>query len=656
VAIGAFEFGRTFRLTFAADDVDFLNRAANALAGKSSLMKVILTPQGEHFVPVISLLMVMSAKLFGVNATPLRLLIFASHLGSALFAGLTARRLLSRTAGFVSGAVYVAACGLSSLWLWIPIGGSVPLGVLGITGGILALAYGDRLGMGLARALALAGSAWALLCDSTLAPLALAPFVFDALLEWRKRRRVPLLACLPPVFAVGMAALASILYSQKTGLRISIHVRHGVPRGIFLLAVAPFRFFFPSLLLPHPMGPAEVFPKVACVFGLVCAMAVGLLLVALHRSVSRALLEAALATGIAAAAEILLIGIGRWQLGWDDLFQADRYFFTLLFPFSLIIGVLVHELFAALSGAAVRRRLALVLLAGVGFLELELHRVAMFRRVPFAEFDTHARVFSNFALLADGLTEAAIHRPEAQRPARFPDTAFFDPDVHNNLLTSRLLLFVLNRHPTSHLQLGGPDVEPADQQWLDPILQRWCDSPAGQAHRLTFRDGRLIDEAELSDADFRVRSDDRAVVGGLFPREASWRWMGPYGQIRLRMNSPTLEIMTSVPMAAFKSGASRSPIVVHVFAVEESSTRIGELGNVSVHGGEPETFHLAVPPPFWNQFSQAAVRVTLQADRTWRPIDVIAGSGDFRDLSIMILRVRFLDPATPSGETVSSRR
>ena len=94
-ALGFFLYGPTFSGgSYAYDDVDYLNQAADVLAGRAPFWRVLFRPQGEHFVPVLRLLLTASASLFGTNATPLRLLVFAAHVLSALFLALTARRLL----------------------------------------------------------------------------------------------------------------------------------------------------------------------------------------------------------------------------------------------------------------------------------------------------------------------------------------------------------------------------------------------------------------------------------------------------------------------------------------------------------------------------------------------------------------------------------
>jgi hypothetical protein len=51
--LGLFLYGPTFGVSFAYDDVDYLNHASDVLAGRAPFWDVLFRPQGEHFVPVL---------------------------------------------------------------------------------------------------------------------------------------------------------------------------------------------------------------------------------------------------------------------------------------------------------------------------------------------------------------------------------------------------------------------------------------------------------------------------------------------------------------------------------------------------------------------------------------------------------------------------
>lgn len=636
-ALGIFLFGKTISLSYAYDDMDFLNLAANVLAGRSSLTRTLFIPQNGHFVPVMRLLVFFSTKLFEIHAMPLRVLVFASHLASAVFIGIAARRLLDRTAGLAAAIAYVLPCGFSSMWLWIPTGGMVPLGLVGVTGGLAALASRDRIGATRARALAFAGIVWTVACDSTLAPLALTIVSFEVFDDLRSRRKTSRL--LFAGLALGGIAMLALpwAYRRATGAAISINLTRGLPRGAFLLLVAPFRYFFPGLPLPHLIGAPEPFPWGAAAFGAICAAAVGLLAAVLARGDSRRLACAALAAASGPVAEIFLVGLGRWQLTYDGLYDSDRYLFTLLVPISLFAGAVTHD-FVQFCWSSPRTRRIIPLTLALSFICIEagIHRAAMLRRIPVDVFEAHARKFRDVANLARGLSDAANSNPDPRATLAFPDGAIFDRAVHNDMISSRMLLFVLNPHRATRFVLGGSRVGAADEERLNPVLLAWSRSEAGRGHRLSIRNGRLVDDAELSDADFRSRDDGRAVFSGLGPREEPFRWMGRRGEVRLRMISPALEVSIGTDLPLVNVGVS---------LIAEGSAPLGvaALGTIRVQGAEPRIIRLPVPSGFWQAFEDSPVRVTLEADRARAPEPGEKVGRDMNEVSIRMIRIRFVD-------------
>ena len=256
-ALGLWLYAPTFGNSYAYDDIDYLNHAADVLAGRASFGTVLLRPQGEHFVPVLRLLLTASATLFGTNATPLRLLVFASHLLSALFVALTARRLLRQdVAGLAAGILYVLPCGFSSMWLWFPSGGCVPIGIAGVTFALAALSYADAIGNRRAALLAAAGCVFALACDNSLVPLLSAPF-FLSMAERRRagdRRLVSGFEAFLAALAVAALLLTRVFYVRLTGMALHTEPVAAFKRFLFLSLVAPFRFVFPGPTVLRPLG------------------------------------------------------------------------------------------------------------------------------------------------------------------------------------------------------------------------------------------------------------------------------------------------------------------------------------------------------------------------------------------------------------------
>jgi len=106
----------TFRASFAYDDVDYFNAAAEHLSGRTPLASVLFRPQGEHFLPALRLLVAANARLFGADALVWRLLVFASHVVSALLlAGVARRYTASQAAAVATGVAFVLPAGFSSM-------------------------------------------------------------------------------------------------------------------------------------------------------------------------------------------------------------------------------------------------------------------------------------------------------------------------------------------------------------------------------------------------------------------------------------------------------------------------------------------------------------------------------------------------------------
>ena len=463
-ALGVSLYGPTFRGSFAYDDIDYLNHAADVLAGRAPFWSVLFRPQGEHFVPVLRLLLTASVSLFGTDATPLRLLVFASHVLSALFIALTARRLLrDDVAAVLAGLLYVLPCGFSSMWLWFPSGGCVPIGIAGVTGAIAALVHAETLGRRRAALLAAAGCVLAVACDNSLVALLPAPF-FVSIAE-RRRAGDRRLAGRLEAFLVVLAALAllatRLAYTRLTGVALHTEPVAALKRFVFLVCAAPFRYVFPGPSVVRPLGIAEWFPKMESAFGVVVALAAAAALVAFVTPSARRAVAVALATLPAGLGFLALVGIARWNYPYEELFDADRYFFPLLIPAALLGGAAAASVRERFSGN--RRLLGALLalaLAGLG-LETLLHRRAMLSRVSWDVYATHARRLDSLTRLAAMLSDAARALPPDAPPLEVPDTDLFFPEIHNGRISTRFLLTISNRRPTPRLVLARAASGPA---------------------------------------------------------------------------------------------------------------------------------------------------------------------------------------------------
>ncbi len=645
--VGTALYFPTFRASFAFDDMDYLRDAAATLAGKVSYWSVVFRPQGEHFLPVLRILIHASARWFGTDALAFRLLIFVCHVTAAFLVGLIARRYLTAEAGVTAAFAYVAAGGFSSLWVWFPSGGSVPIGLVGITGALAALAYQDSLGAFRARAIAVVGVVLAALSENTLVPLLAAPALLD---EYERRKkggsRPPgLFAAFCLSFAAACVVLTSVYYERLTGNRISVHPRAAVARAVFLLLVAPFRYFFPGLSLPRPLGALETFPFIACLFGVVVSLAFAAALVLTFRRECRALTAVALLTACGSAGFIALVGLGRWKTSFEGLYDADRYFFPLLIPFSMLMAVLMHGIRSRAASLRVGHRVLLwSLLFATLLVELLLQRTALVRRISWNVYAVHQVRFRQLVQLGHLLSAASLELPRSQPPLEFPDTGFGLPDVHNHLISARFLLYVANRDRDMRIRLVDPPVPPRDERILNGVFDRWRRQVGPQAPSLSIVRGDLVDSGAAADVDFRISPRDLDVVGGFYAWEGVSRWMAERGELRLRMGGTNLRLLLATYWSAIhKRYPERTPPRITVALTESDSRRSVTLGVLTITADGIEAYSLPVPESFASAARGREVHLTLESDQTWRPIDVLPGSGDGRDLSIRLFRAALGD-------------
>ncbi|HVT59280.1 MAG TPA: hypothetical protein VHR45_12865 [Thermoanaerobaculia bacterium] len=637
----------TFRSSFAYDDMDHLNLIGDALAGKAGFWTTVFTPHLEHLLPLVDMVFYAAVSLFGVKALPLRLLVFLVHIAAAWFMGLVAKRYGgSATAGFAAGLAYVLPTGFSSMWIWLLNGAGVPLFLFGLTGAVAAVAYRDRLGPLRSGLLAGAGVLIAAASESTLVPLLL----FPALLAELERRQGGGPAAprrLPGAFAAfcllvmaGTTALATVLFHRIYHGSFNLELRHGILRGLFLLLVAPFRFLCPGVPLARPSDPGYTTPVSGSLLGIVFAAACAALLVALWRNAPRRLIWVAALAGVGPILEIFLVGLGRANTTFPDIYEADRYFFTLLLPICLLIGALAEGLRQVIAPwPAGRRKVLLACLAISLTAECWLHRQALLNRIPFEIFDRHERRIAQLARLDDDLAQAARRLAPAEPPLTLPDTNLWFPEVHNGRVSTRLLLHGI-RHGIPGVQLGGPAVSARDERLLNPVLARWAEEIGEPTPYLSIVHGRLVNARMTSLIDFRQDPQSLAVVNGFYDWEGSSRWMGERGELRIQLSCPQLSFVLTAPVSLVrKLFPERPAIEVRVTALDEESGRAASLGSLSVGGDGIETYPLDATPLLRYVGAGRLTRLILEASPVWQPRAVLAGSLDPRLLTVRVFAV-----------------
>ncbi|MCM3875260.1 MAG: hypothetical protein NEA02_02460 [Thermoanaerobaculia bacterium] len=643
--LGLWLYSPTFGHSYAYDDIDNLNDAADLLAGRAPFWGALFQPHGEHFVPVLRLLLAASAALFGTDATPLRLLVFASHLLSALFVALTARRLLrDDAAGLVAGLIYVLPCGFSSMWLWFPSGGAVMIGIAGVTGALAAIAHAESLGRTRASLLAAAGCVLALACDNSLVPLVSAPLLLS-ILERRQAgdRRF---ASRLEVFLFALAAFAllatRLAYTRLTGLALHTEPVAAAKHFLFLACAAPFRYVFPGQSVVRPFGGVEWFPKMEASFGIVVALAATVALLVLLTPSTRRGAVAAFATLPAGLGFLALVSLGRWNATYEELFDADRYFFPLLVPAAFLAGTAAAA-FRERLRADSRFRVALLGLALTAFgFEAFLHRTAMLNRGSWDVYAVHANRLGTLTRLAEMLADAARALPPDAPPLAVPDTNLHFPDIHNGRISTRFLLAISNRRPTPRLVLARGPVGPRDASLLNPVFDAWA-REIGAEPWFAVENGEIRDLHRPNAVDFVISAQEADVLSGFHAWARPARWMGRRGIVRAVLSGPKLRVELACPVDAL--AAARPPVLVPVLDVTLERGEGGEpvpVGTIRSEGSAWRAYDLAVPGDFWALRRGTPVRVVLASRTTWRPADVLRGSGDERELSVQVFRIAFV--------------
>jgi dolichol-phosphate mannosyltransferase len=649
----------TFGASFAYDDMDHLNLVADALAAKAGFWPTLFRPHLEHLLPMLNAAFYASLALFGAKALPVRLLVFAAHVGAAWFMGLAARRYGgTSTAGFAAGLAYVLPAGFSSMWIWELNGSGVILFLLGLTGAVAAVAYRDRLGPLRTGLLAGAATLFAAASESTLAPLLLFPALllqFDqsgridpfGQLDPRDdpdggawpRRRPALLTVFFLAVMIGIVGLAMVLYRRVYHGGVTLDIRHGIPRALFLLAVSPLRLVCPGLPLPYAGDRGYWAPLAGCLFGITFAAGAAALLVALWRDCPRRLLRVAALAAVGPVLEIGLVGIGRATSSYPDLYDADRYFFTLLLPICLLAGVVAEAVRRAIAPWPRRRRQFLAAVLGIGLLaEASLHRHAMLHRIPFEVFARHERRFAQLERLGDDLAAAAARLPPGSPPLALPDTNLWFPDVHNGRVSMRLFLYGIRRGIPG-VRLGETTVSPRDERLLNPVLARWATEIGEPAPYLSISRGRLVNARMLSLVDFRVGAEDLAVVTGFYAWEGDSRWMGERAELRLQLTCRNPGFVLTAPLSLISRRLPGKPLELRVTAVDEDSGKSADLGSLRLSGDGVAVYSLDTAPLLHQVGAGRMTRLILTAEPVWQPRDVLPGTGDDRRLTVRFFAV-----------------
>jgi hypothetical protein len=606
----------TFRNSWAYDDISYINTSANVLAGRLSLTSALLLAHNEHVVPAFRLLFLVYLKLFGLNVVVWRVMTALVHAASAVFVALLAWRYSGKArAGAAAAITYVAPCGFSSMFIWFPSGAAVPLAFAALTGASALLAWRNHLRA--RRIIAGIAVVGALLTWRSFAPMAFLPAIIDEIERRREGARGPIGAfsffCLGAVLSVVLAGMGLITEHEKSS------VVHGLPRAIFLVLVAPFRFFFPGLSIAGDDSGRST-ALLGSTLGVAVGAVVILLLVALWRRGVPPLAHVAVFSTIPPLCVLFLIGFFR--VGWTylEIYELDRYFFPLLIPIALLSGAIAASTSLADWPRFARITFALALTACVTA-EIGLHRRAMLRLVPFEVYAAHGRCFAALDRL--------VHRLESAGPIEIPHDRLWCAGLSDRV-DSAVLTNVLS--DGKRLRLGGAHV---DEQRLNPLFDEWAREIGEAVPFVRVIDGRLINTHYPTTVDFSKEPSDGSIIG-FRDWERPFRWMGRRGELFVMLASSDLELRLAAPVSDLRRAhPAWTSIPVHVSLVDTETGFVAPLGVIEITEDGVHDYRLPTSPMTSHGGIGLIVQITLDCDRVWKPSEVY-GTADRNDRTIQV--------------------
>jgi hypothetical protein len=206
------------------------------------------------------------------------------------------------------------------------------------------------------------------------------------------------------------------------------------------------------------------------------------------------------------------------------------------------------------------------------------------------------------------------------------------------LLSVPFFLEIVGHGAGERLRLGG--AEARDAAVLNPILDQWAAAIGEPVPYLRVVDGRLDNARRVTLVDFRQAGFDAQVASGFYDWEQGYRWLGSEGVLRLTLEPYRLHLLLAAPISALHArGLAAGGIGVAVSATDLVTGMRMPLGECRVARDGLEHCSLDLTPFLARVGNGRAANVTLTADTTWRPVDVLPGNADQRQLSVQVVAV-----------------
>jgi hypothetical protein len=322
----------------------------------------------------------------------------------------------------------------------------------------------------------------------------------------------------------------------------------------------------------------------------------------------------------------LVVGLGRsGVISLAEAARTDRYHVFFLIPFALHTGILVGIL---LDGR--HRMLWRALLLAVAPFALVGSYQSLYRSVFWDHANAQAVAAVHWQRLADLVTKEAERL--AQDTLTLSDGMVPIPYYHSPL---RLSTLILSARPklAGRVRFVSEQIRPTDEQRQNSILSAWLDELGPQAPPLVVREGRMGLTPPGSLLDFTLGPRPDAIKSGFHDwAQPGYYWMAKRGVINVAAGEGDVILQAYVPLEALRRKWSALPGLS--VTVSLNGDRIGE---VVVDQSAPTTWVL--PRSRGVEPGGGLVELVLDADRTWRPIEVLPGNFDERELSIAVIKV-----------------
>jgi hypothetical protein len=118
--------------------------------------------------------------------------------------------------------------------------------------------------------------------------------------------------------------------------------------------------------------------------------------------------------------------------------------------------------------------------------------------------------------------------------------------------------------------------------------------------------------------------------------------MGPRGELQLVMTSPRLFLLLESPMTAIRRlHPDWKSIDLRVTLVDEATGQLFPAGILRVSEDGLQTYRLESADLPRRLGNGRRVHLVLESERSWRPVEVLSGSQDSRELTVQVFQAGF---------------